>query len=1004
MSDDMVAHTPSHSAATCTNAQVANSKPLPDNDRGCFQGLIAKQEEHSMKIHKAVESLKPSAPIADTKTAFWNAYMQLADDYDKEFQQKYSTDLNTGLIFAGLFSAVSSAFIIQIQPAFTPGTPPPTTVVIAQSLLYISLFSALLASLLAVLGMQWLMYYQAAGSRGVNRDRGLERQRKLDGLQKWKFEAVLQTFPLLLQLALLLFATGLSVYLWTIHLSIAIIVLALTAVGFGLYLFLLGSAVKYAESPFQTPLTPFLIQLFPTIVRFIRWTFLGILVFITDIPGFIKSGTLLILHQCTPYFENHQVVYSAWYNKQSQRSPVKRTSTFPEISAVLWLLETSTDPDMIGLAVEMGLELRWPLDLDLTSPMARLYDHFQACFIHPGDWDLDSYQDLGKDVTDAHFMSIVEAWKHRGELGDIRQGMSHYAIQCGKLYCLFRLLSRVQTDPRTWARSFLRPKSLVKAEQDDPADLSELETVVQMVTESPGWRLDWTRPDSIHWALYIIPSLCVETTDMNQVVEHFLDQFPTETMPGLDQRAYTAYLWCLNALLSRATLVREEVLFQRRAMDIRVTVELDKSRFKTELTRQLFQRLQTTRINTLLVSRIIEITAQLMNKSFGPKYHAGSLHELNSLLNDTARFCHNFSPVARRLSVLVSAATLSRLKDWQHTSLTQMDYDAQDSPWIHMALQYIQQSYGGSDLDTWDKHSILAVESLLQLMIGHQGTPPPLALKVILRALSSPGEMSYIASIVLCQRNWWLNPNLQSLMQQYSVWSYFSRVTLKDPRMFSKRYIEVGADLVKISTWRPSIYNELPTWIAVYSGDRWLGNYEAFTSVIRTLWVQDWDENQIFVDDSEESWSLSLTALANVWRKFEFIPALSSDFIPLARCTVSTSLLVNYLTHRSSTDKVHERTMTWTCRVSFSPLLGQSLCQAAQNARSAMSSDILYQTKDVLERVEEFLEILGKKIGSEFHPGSGEVEIRGEVKGYSDWDELRGHFMYELNELEERLN
>ncbi|KAJ7474753.1 hypothetical protein FB451DRAFT_954604, partial [Mycena latifolia] len=51
----------------------------------------------------------------DNKTAFWSAYKTLADEHDKEFQQKYSTDLDTSLIFAGLFSAVSSAFIIQIQ-------------------------------------------------------------------------------------------------------------------------------------------------------------------------------------------------------------------------------------------------------------------------------------------------------------------------------------------------------------------------------------------------------------------------------------------------------------------------------------------------------------------------------------------------------------------------------------------------------------------------------------------------------------------------------------------------------------------------------------------------------------------------------------------------------------------------------------------------------------------------------------------------------------------------
>ncbi|KAJ7688832.1 hypothetical protein B0H17DRAFT_879538, partial [Mycena rosella] len=178
-------------------------------------------------------------------------YEKLADEFDKEFQRKYGNDLDTSLIFAGLFSAVSSSFIIQIQPelqpdsnaatqallmvlvqnmtgAATTGLTPeqlgaPTIIVVAQSLLYFSLFSTLLAGLLAVLGKQWLLHYDSVGERGTLEGRGLERQRRFDGLLRWKFDLVMQTFPLLLQLSLLLFAAALSIYLWTIHPVIAAI-------------------------------------------------------------------------------------------------------------------------------------------------------------------------------------------------------------------------------------------------------------------------------------------------------------------------------------------------------------------------------------------------------------------------------------------------------------------------------------------------------------------------------------------------------------------------------------------------------------------------------------------------------------------------------------------------------------------------------------------------------------------------------------------------------------
>ncbi|KAJ7934409.1 hypothetical protein B0H13DRAFT_2305834 [Mycena leptocephala] len=121
-----------------------------------FVQLGKQNEEQTDRLQKAVEALKPKVAATDEKTAFWTVYKTVSDEYDKEFQQKYSTDLDAALIFAGLFSAVSSAFIIQIQSAIQPhGTL--LTIIVAQSLLYISLFSTLLAALLAVLGKQWLI-------------------------------------------------------------------------------------------------------------------------------------------------------------------------------------------------------------------------------------------------------------------------------------------------------------------------------------------------------------------------------------------------------------------------------------------------------------------------------------------------------------------------------------------------------------------------------------------------------------------------------------------------------------------------------------------------------------------------------------------------------------------------------------------------------------------------------------------------------------------------------
>ncbi|KAK7031928.1 hypothetical protein R3P38DRAFT_3508230, partial [Favolaschia claudopus] len=390
-------------------------------------------------MSKAIADLKPKPPVTDKKTAFWKGYNDLGSEYDKEFQQKYGTDLDTSLIFAGLFSAVASAFIIQIQPEFE-STPHPLTV-IAQSLLYISLGSTLLAALLAVLGKQWLMYYSAAGERGTIDARGLERQRKLDGLQKWRFELIMQAFPLLLQLGLFLFASALSVYLWKIHKVLAHIVLVITASGTIAYLALLASAVFFKDSPFQTPLAPFL----RTMLSFVSTMASSIF------PKYLKAKVEGLFEKC--YFQYFAIVkhikqfYSSVIQQSKEllprytshqtdsqsielesakldsRLPIplfERAILSPDIPAVCWVLETSTDPTLLAEAADMSLDLQWPLDMDLPLDVHLI--QFLGCF----EYHLDSLQD-------------------EYVLQRLRTGMHHRATQFGQAYMLMQCFQSTQS-------------------------------------------------------------------------------------------------------------------------------------------------------------------------------------------------------------------------------------------------------------------------------------------------------------------------------------------------------------------------------------------------------------------------------------------------------------------------------------------------------------------------------------------------------------------------------
>ncbi|KAJ7836653.1 hypothetical protein B0H14DRAFT_3704700 [Mycena olivaceomarginata] len=472
----------------------ANAELISDNERlvatlqAGFQGLMRKQEEqmnsqqeHAEKLQKAIEALKTQVPpTPDKKTAFWTSYMKLADEYDKDIREKYDTELDTALIFAGLFSA------------------PQRIIVVVQSLLYISLFTTLLAALLAVLGKQWIKLYGAAGSRGTLNERGLERQQKLDGLHLWKFDAVLQTFPLLLQLSLFLFTTALSVYLWTVNRTIAIIVQALTSLGFVAYILLLVSAILSPVSPFQTPvahlLRPLVSQLFrltPHIAKALKflnkcWT---------SWSSSLKSGAIL------PCLAPHVLTPSS--AELSPPDPYRHlyvSPPSPEIPVVLWVFEISTDPQLIAVAAEIAVDFQWPLDLDLTAPMTRLASSFNACFDQ-------------------------RVWPPR-----IHDGMTPRAISYGRAYCLLRHIARASQNPSPIPDVCpCAANQIRQTDNDDPVQFSHLHNVLGMIEEDLV--LDWEDPLTTRLALHTSSwdNQYWEVGISQGPLEHFLDQCMGDT-------------------------------------------------------------------------------------------------------------------------------------------------------------------------------------------------------------------------------------------------------------------------------------------------------------------------------------------------------------------------------------------------------------------------------------------------------------------------------------------
>ena len=138
-------------------------------------------------------------------------------------------------------------------PTVPQWTGPPHTIIQVQAILYASLAASLFSAFLAMLGKQWLNRYISIDMRGSTIERSRNRQRKLDGIVTWYFDYVMESLPLMLQLALLLLGCALSRYLWEIDTTIASVVLGVTGFGLASYVFFIVAGTISASCPYQTP-------------------------------------------------------------------------------------------------------------------------------------------------------------------------------------------------------------------------------------------------------------------------------------------------------------------------------------------------------------------------------------------------------------------------------------------------------------------------------------------------------------------------------------------------------------------------------------------------------------------------------------------------------------------------------------------------------------------------------------------------------------------------------
>ena len=290
------------------------------------------------------------------------------------FVQSNPSDLTNDLLLRILLNDTS----FNGTEPLAPTTVIPTIRMKSQAILFASLGVTLFAAFIAVLGKQWILHYTRASTWGSIADRGKERQIKFWGLKKWGFYLVVESLPVMLQLAFLLFAIGLVVFLWGIEVSAAYVTLTVTCIGCALYAWIVLAATIWEDCPYKTHI--------PILLRKVLMLRKG-----TDTLGRLwlrrgrKRWSASLQHLIEPpagKLSKHNYNFDTFLNPKLWRRDPLFTPILPEdisASAGFWLLENSTDFSAATAVATAFLEFQWPSNHPSTTALVRLRDTYLEC-------------------------------------------------------------------------------------------------------------------------------------------------------------------------------------------------------------------------------------------------------------------------------------------------------------------------------------------------------------------------------------------------------------------------------------------------------------------------------------------------------------------------------------------------------------------------------------------------------------------------------------------------
>ncbi|KAK0463864.1 uncharacterized protein EV420DRAFT_1111953 [Desarmillaria tabescens] len=334
------------------------------------------------------EEMGPNARVFRT-------YLDERAIYDADMVEEARDGVDVLLVFAGLFSAVVTTFVVQtsqslqvdyaemsanllfeminIQRAIASGASldtvaasplnpnvtfiASTTSVWVNGLWFTSLALSLTTALVSVLVKQWLHHYMALPS-GTPREHSLLRQFRFAGLQKWRVLVIIGLLPVLMHTALAIFFVGLVIFLGPLRDSLAWVIGAITAIAYIAYLMAHILPLIFPQCPYRTSLCDLLHVLHTHVVQNTVLTFWhGLHRTVMNTPDTVAS-------QSAPNV-------AKWKDlKELESDEVHSVSGELSVDALHWLFSMSSNPTVQNIIFQAIGDLHPALQ----SKAKRLFD------------------------------------------------------------------------------------------------------------------------------------------------------------------------------------------------------------------------------------------------------------------------------------------------------------------------------------------------------------------------------------------------------------------------------------------------------------------------------------------------------------------------------------------------------------------------------------------------------------------------------------------------------